>query len=167
MSPYSLHVASEVIDKFVLHGLQISHALQFNSTVIMLIHVKGKAVKLESIQCGNWTLAMVITRIVQTEGLSEKQYLIFQCIFFHKEETCIKQIGACIKGHTAWTMYMYLSDGLKTMQKNNYMLLSSILFVVEWYGIGLLMLNFLVFPHRFKMVMVWSRWKVCPGSLLR
>lgn len=62
-----LHVASEVIDKFVLHGLQISHALQFNSTLIMLIHVKGKAVKMESIQCGNWTLAMVITRIVQRD----------------------------------------------------------------------------------------------------
>lgn len=165
MSPYSLHVASEVIDKFVLHGLQISHALQFNSTLIMLIHVKGKAVKLESIQCGNWTLAMVITRIVQRD--CQRSNIWYFSAFFHKDETHMKQIGACIKRHTAWTMY--LSDGPKTMQKNNYMLLSSILFVVEWgwYGIGLLMLNFLVFPHRFKMVMVWSRWKVCPGSLLR
>lgn len=163
MSPYSLHVASEVIDKFVLHGLQISHALQFNSTLIMLIHVKGKAVKLESIQCGNWTLAMVITRIVQRD--CQRSNIWYFSAFFYKDETHMKQIGACIKRHTAWTIY--LSDGLKTMQKNNFMLLSSILFVVEWYGIGLLMLNFLVFPHRFKMVMVWSRWKVCPGSLLR
>lgn len=63
------------------------------------------------------------------EGLSEKQYLIFQCIFFHKDETHMKQIGACIKRHTAWTKY--LSDGLKTMQKNNYMLLSSIFLLLN------------------------------------
>lgn len=90
-----LHVASEVIDKFVLHGLQISHALQFNTNTCKR---EGSKTRINTM----WKLDTSHGYHKDcTEGLSEKQYLIFQCIFFHKDETHMKQIGACIKRHTA------------------------------------------------------------------
>lgn len=130
----------------------------------MLIHVKGKAVKLESIECGNWTQAMVITRIVQRDCQKSNIWYFSAFFFFLIKMKLIWNRLVPASKDTLHEPCIYLME-----LKQCWRIIICYCHSFYWYlnSMELLTLNFLIFPHRFMMVMMWSRWKVCPSSLVR